>query len=97
MSGVIRITPENMREKATQYKTQADNIQDVITKMDSLLGQLKSEWEGTASEAYEARFNELKPGFQASQELIVEISNALNSTAAHMEEVDANIASQFRG
>ena len=63
MAGQIRMTPETMRQRAGEYTTQANNLQSIITKMDALLRQLQSEWEGNASEAYAAKFAELRPGF----------------------------------
>ena len=96
MANQIRITPDQMREIANQYRNEADTANGVITKMDSLLQMLQSEWEGAASESYAARYQELKPGFQKAEELIREIAQALDSTAKIVEETDASIASQFR-
>ena len=96
MANQIRITPDQMREGATQYRAEADVVNGVIGKMDSLLQQLQGEWEGSASESYAARYQELKPGFMKAEELIREIATALDSTAKIVEETDANIASQFR-
>ena len=96
MANQIRITPDQMRERATQYRAEADVVNGVIGKMDSLLQQLQGEWEGSASESYAARYQELKPGFMKAEELIREIATALDSTAKIVEETDANIASQFR-
>ncbi len=96
MANQIRITPDQMRDKATQYRAQADTVNDVIKKLDTLLSQLQSEWEGSASESYAARYQELKPGFQKAEALIREIAAALDSTANIVEETDANIASQFK-
>lgn len=96
MSNQIRITPDQMRERANQYRTEAETVNGVIQKMDALLGQLQGEWEGAASESYAARYQELKPGFMKAEELIREIAAALDSTARIVEETDASIASQFR-
>lgn len=97
MANQIRITPDQMRERANQYRTEADTMNGVINKMDSLLGQLQAEWEGAASESYAARYQELKPGFMKAEELIREIATALDSTARIVEETDTDIANQFRG
>ncbi|MBE5969313.1 MAG: WXG100 family type VII secretion target [Lachnospiraceae bacterium] len=97
MAGQIRITPDQMRDRANQYRVEADNVNAVIAKMDSLLEQLQSEWEGSASESYAVRYGELKPGFMKAEELIREIAAALDSTAQIVEETDASIAGQFRG
>ena len=97
MANQIRITPDQMRERANQYRAEADAVNGVINKMDALLQQLQSEWEGAASESYAARYQELKPGFMKAEELIREIASALDSTAKIVEETDTNIANQFRG
>ncbi len=96
MANQIRITPDQMRERANQYRVEAENVNGVINRMDTLLQQLQGEWEGSASESYAARYQELKPSFMKAEELIREIAAALDSTAKIVEETDANIASQFR-
>lgn len=97
MAGQIRITPEQMRSRAGEYRNEAATVSQVISKMDSLLAALQSEWEGAASESYAQRYAELKPGFQKAQQLIEEIAAALDKTAAQVEETDNAIAQGFRG
>ena len=97
MAGQIRITPDQMRSRAGEYRQQQDQVGEVISRMDSLLSQLQGEWEGSASPAYAERFSELRPGFVKAQELIGEIAQALDATARSLEETDASIAAQFRG
>ena len=96
MANQIRITPDQMRERATQYRAEADTVNGVIGSMDNLLAALQGEWEGAASESYAERYQELKPGFMKAEELIREIAAALDSTARIVEETDSNIAGQFR-
>ena len=96
MANQIRITPDQMRERANQYRTEADTVNGVISSMDTLLSNLQSEWEGAASESYAARYEELKPGFQKAEELIREIAAALDSTASIVETTDSDIAAQFQ-
>ena len=97
MAGQIRITPDQMRDRANQYRNEADTVNGVIGQMDSLLSALQGEWEGAASESYAARYQELKPSFMKAENLIREIAAALDSTARIVEETDSNIASQFGG
>ena len=96
MSDQIRMTPDMMRSRASEYATQSEMMGEVISRMDSLLSQLQSEWEGAASRSYAEKYEELKPGFVKAQELIMEISEALNKTAQTVEETDQAIAAQFR-
>ena len=95
MSNQIRITPDQMRERAGNYRTEADTVNAVIRKMDTLLQQLQSEWEGAASRSYATRYQELKPSFTKAEELIREIAASLDSTAKIVEDTDSNIAKQF--
>lgn len=95
-SGQIRMTPETMRSRAGEYRTESANVDSVISKMDSLLDTLLSEWEGSASEAYNDKFAELRPYFVKAKELIDDIATALEKTADAVEETDSTIASQFR-
>lgn len=97
MANQIRITPDQMRERANQYRAEADTVNGVISKMDTLLQQLQSEWEGAASDSYAVRYSELKPGFIKAENLIREIATALDSTAKIVEETDTSIANQFKG
>ena len=85
-----------MRQRANDYRREADTVNGVISKMDGLLQQLQSEWEGSASESYATRYQELKPGFMKAEELIREIAAALDSTARIVEETDSEIANQFK-
>lgn len=96
MAGQIRITPDQMRGRANEYRMEAENVQAVIGKMDRLLAMLQSEWEGQASRAYATRFGELRPGFVRARELIDEIARALDTTASSLEGVDAQIAASLR-
>ncbi len=96
MANEIRMTPSQMRERANQYQAESGNVAEVISRMDTLLSQLQSEWTGAASDAYATRYTELKPSFVAMQDLIAEISTALNKTAEIVEQTDAEIANQFK-
>ena len=96
MAGQIRISPDQMRGRASEYRGQADAVNDVITKMDNLLKNLQTEWEGDASAAYDEKYNQLRPGFVSAVNLINDIAQSLDSTAQSLEETDAAIAGQFR-
>ena len=96
MANQIRITPDQMRQRANDYRREADTVNGVIVKMDSLLQQLQNEWEGSASESYVARYQELKPGFVKAEELIREIATALDSTARIVEQTDSEIVKKAR-
>lgn len=96
MSGQIRMTPETMRQRASQTDKNAQSMQELINAMDKLLTTLKGEWEGDAMRGYEDRYNKIKPSFKNAKDLLDEIANNLRATAKIVEETDKNIANQFR-
>ena len=95
MANQIRISPEQMMIRSREYQNEADNIQQVIDKMTSLIDALQSEWEGAASESFANQFEELKPSFINMRELVETISHQLSQTADAMEQMDNDIASKF--
>ncbi len=97
MADEIRISSSDMENRASQYRTEADTVNGVITKMDSLLSELQEEWRGEASEAYAARYSELRKSFEKMEELIREIADALQETASLLADTDSQIASRFSG
>ena len=90
-SGQIRMTPDTMRERAGEYRTEADNVQSVIDKMDRLLETLLTEWEGSASEAYANKFAELRPSFVKGKELIDDIAMAFFHISPHLPQLQSLI------
>lgn len=97
MAGQIRMTPETMRERAGAYDKQGEAVQGVIDQMDSLLEMLLTEWEGSAAEAYNDKYEVLRPGFVKAKELIDDIARSLRASADAIEETDSNIAAAYRG
>lgn len=96
MANQIRMSPDQMRIRAGEYTTQAGVVEDVVKKLDELLTALQSEWEGSASESYAAKYGELRPGFVKAQSLITDIAAALTKTAQIVEDADSNIANAFK-
>lgn len=96
MANQIRITPDTMRERANEYRREADTVDGVIKKMDNLLSKLLSEFEGDASAAFNERYTDLRPGFVKAEMLIQEIATALDATAKVYEETDGKIAGLIR-
>ena len=96
MSGQIRMTPEQMRQRSGEVRTQGETFQDVINRMQSIINELQTEWEGQASRAFAEQFDRLKPAFNEMRQLIDDIGTQLDGTANAVEQLDREIASKFR-
>jgi len=96
MSNQIRMTPEAMRGRASEVRTQGENFQDTINRMQSIINELQTEWEGNASRAFASQFDRLKPSFNEMRQLIDDIGTQLDATANAVEQLDQDIAARFR-
>ena len=96
MSGQIRITHGEMRGRAGEVRQQRDTFEDVINRMQGLIDALQGEWEGQASAAYAEQWANLRPSFNQAKEVMGDLAQQLDGTAAAMEDMDQQIASKFR-
>lgn len=95
MAGQIRITPDEMRQRAIDYTSRREELTTLIGNLDTLLSNLREEWDGSASEQFDTQWLEIKPGFNNCEQLLDSITTQLNQTAQAMESLDADIASQM--
>lgn len=96
MAGQIRLTPEQMRQRAGEVRNQGEVFQDVINRMQGIINELQSEWEGQASRAFADQFERLRPSFNDMRQLIDDIGAQLDSTANAVEQLDQEIAGRLR-
>jgi WXG100 family type VII secretion target len=96
MAGQFRITPDQMRSRAGEFKTQGAQVNETITKMQGLIDALQSEWEGSAATAFASQFSSLKPSFIKMKDLIDDIARQLEGTASAVEQMDQEIANKFK-
>lgn len=96
MATNIKMSPDQMRKRAKDYKDESDKFADSIKKMTTYKNALSSEWSGDAAAAYADRFNKILKSFQNAKDLMDELSHNLNESAKIMETADKNIANQLR-
>jgi WXG100 family type VII secretion target len=97
MAGIIRVTPGELVDMSKRYNNEGGELGLLIGRLDGMIGQLTTMWEGEASEAFKDQYDQLKPSFVDMQNLIEDISRQLEKTAHALQEADANIAGQIRG
>ena len=80
----------------TRSQSPETELSEILQIRREKLSALQSEWEGSASQGFASRYNELKPGFVKAYELVNEIAAALDASAKIVEETDREIGNQFR-
>ncbi|AKP75351.1 MULTISPECIES: WXG100 family type VII secretion target [Priestia] len=97
MSGIIRVTPAELRDMSGRYTNESGQVQELVSRLDTMKNQLQDMWEGASSEAFAAQYEELKPSFVEMSNLLTKIAKQLDDSANVLEDTDNQIASQIRG
>ena len=92
----IRLNAEGLSQAATSLRNQGNDLESLIGQMQGVINSLPDSWEGAAANAYVEQFAGLKPGLDQTRELVETIAKQIEQTLAAAQELDANIAGQFR-
>lgn len=95
MAGQIKMSPEELHSKSQRYGDGAEQINDVLNKLQSLQDELRGEWEGRAFERFDEQFQQLRPKVNDFEELLREIKMQLQKTAQAVQEQDESLAQNF--
>ncbi|MBM7542012.1 MULTISPECIES: WXG100 family type VII secretion target [Amphibacillus] len=96
MAGMIRVTPEELVSMSNRYSSESSQVGEQITRLDNMIQELETMWEGQASRAFSEQYQSLRPSFTEMQQLLEDISLQLNSSAKALEDADQQVASQIR-
>lgn len=91
----IKLTPEELAEKASSLRNTAQRNEDVINKLDGIISGLVADWEGDAQRAFEESYRTKRATFQSFTSDMSIFANFLvkfSSTMGNEEEVRTNIA-----
>ncbi|WP_175074908.1 WXG100 family type VII secretion target [Terribacillus sp. AE2B 122] len=95
MAGQIRMTPEQLQNHAKRYGNGSQTINDVLTDLNNLQVQLRSEWEGRAFDRFDDQFIQLKPKVQEFSQLMLDIQLQLEKTAQAVQDQDEALSQNF--
>ena len=95
MSGIIRITPADLRQCASQCRSYGQEQEELIGRTQALIDNLRNQWEGRASASYADQFARLRPSYDKIRECYEYLSKQLDDTATIMENTDQDIARQL--
>lgn len=95
MAGQIRMSPDELHGKAQRYGEEAEQISDVLSKLQGLQDELRGEWEGRAFERFDEQFQQLRPKVNDFEQLLRDIQVQLQKTAQAVQEQDEALSQNF--
>lgn len=92
----IKVSTSEMRNTATNIKTQAQNFRDHAAETYNEANNLHSEWEGDASEEFLQRMTDMKKIMDNLSDILDKFPIALNEGAETYETADTASANAFK-
>ena len=86
--GQLRVTPDQLHARAAEYRTQAGEVEGVISSLDRLINVLESEWEGNSASKYISQYHDLRPSFVSMKELVTNLATELDQQAEKFAAAD---------
>lgn len=95
MTGAISVTPEELKSQAKVYTQSQQQIQDAISKVNSMNQQISQQWKGQAFQSYLEQYSQLEGNVKKMEELLLSINSQLNKYADTVAQRDQQDASSF--
>ena len=93
MADVLKVTPEELKNTAQQFKTEQNNMQTAYTAMSTAVNNLQSTWTGEASQQFKTQFESLYKNLSQSEQKMADAVDELTKAAGVYEEVENSIKS----
>ena len=88
---VIQVTPETLRQKATDVRTYKGEHDDVIAKLKTLVNGLNETWKGEAQDAFLAKFESMQSTFTNFSEMLEGYAKLMDTAATQLENTDQSL------
>lgn len=90
-------SPTEMIQKAEEINSYGENFDSLTKELKKAIDFLcTGSWAGASSDAFLEQYDELKPGFENTLELIYGISGQLKEIANILESTNSDIAQALR-
>ncbi len=84
----IRITPEEMEQVAAKFKSNADQVDQVINNLNSTMEGLLANWEGVTKNSFYSEFQDQKRYMSEFVALLNRINDDLKVIAGNFRQAD---------
>lgn len=88
MTQNIRISPDELRAVAGQFKQRSEQSQEMVNALTRAMGDLKSHSEGATSDEVETRFQDWRKSMMENVQLLADIHDNLRRVADEFEVFD---------
>lgn len=87
----IKITPEQVRAVATQFRQSSEMSQDMVNKLNTSMRGLEPDWEGMTKERFYMQFQDWQSKMSQFVVLLNDINQQLVVISQRFEQADAQV------
>jgi len=84
----IRVTPEQVREVAKQFKTAGQQSDGIVRDLERATTSLQSEWEGMTQQKFYSEYDQWRKQMNHFTQLLTDIARQLDEIAIRFERAD---------
>lgn len=84
----IKITPEQIHQVATQFKTAGQQSQEMVSRLQSTMSSMQPEWEGITQQRFYGEYEQWKTSMGQFVQLLQSIGQQLDAIADRFAAVD---------
>ena len=95
MADVLKVTPEELRNTASQFKTYQGNMQTAYLQMSDAVRTLDGTWNGDASEQFKTQFDNMYKNLSQTEDKMNDAVDELTKAAGIYEQVENSNKSQM--
>ncbi len=95
MADIIHVTPEELRSAVNKYNTSKTQLMLAYMTMSNAVRMVDTSWNGDASEAFKAKFDQLYSNLQQTEAKVQDAVDELTQTANLYEEIEQTNINSF--
>lgn len=84
----IKVDPDLLDERATQYRNQGNALETIIKELDTLKQTLQNEYEGNSATRFISQYDDTRPSIVSVNELMFDLATELNKQAENFRIAD---------
>ena len=92
---VLKVTPEELRNTATQFKSNLQKMQTAYLQMSDAVRNLDTSWNGEASEQFKNQFEAMYKNLSQTEDKMNDAVDELTKAAGIYEQVENSNKSQM--
>ena len=92
---MLRLDYEQLDASAKKLMEEMEAFDACISNMTAVVSNLPDIWEAQTCDRYVEQFEELKPGFESTRDLIGEMSEQMSKIAQNFADADSDMAGQM--